>query len=218
MKNTENLINQKFGKLTVLERAQNDKYNHSQWICKCSCGQIVVVRGTRLKSGITKSCGCLKIEKHPTNIKHNKYKTRLYRIWGSMKQRCYNPNFKKRKSYLDKGITICEEWKNDFMTFYNWAIKNGYENNLSIDRIDNSKGYYPENCRWATITQQNNNRTNSKKIEYNGKVYTVKELSKIFDINKATLNSRINRGWDIEKALTTLVKPKKVGDRIWLIK
>lgn len=211
MNKVEDLSGERFGRLLVLERKENDKTNHSQWLCKCDCGKIIITRGCRLIEGTVKSCGCLKREKHPLNIKHNKYKTRVYRIWEGMKQRCYNPNFKKRKFYLDKGITVCNEWKNDFMSFYNWAINNGYEDTLSIDRIDNNKGYYPENCRWATITQQNNNKSINKKYEYKNKVYSLKELSNQFKINKDTLNSRLRNGWNLEKALKTPVRKRSGG-------
>ncbi len=143
-------------------------------------------------------------------IKHKQYGTRLYRIWDAMKQRCYNPKFKKRKFYLDKGITVCDEWKNNFISFYNWSIENGYRDDLSIDRIDNDKGYYPENCRWATITQQNNNRSINKKIKYKDNFYSLKELSFKFNIDKRTLDSRLRNGWDLEKALNTPVRKRSV--------
>lgn len=111
-----------------------------------------------------------------------------------MKNRCYNPNFKKHQLYFDKGIKVCDEWKNNFMSFYNWSIQNGYKNNLTIDRIDVNGNYEPSNCRWVDYEVQNNNRSINRKIEYNGKNYSLKQLSEIYKIKKETLNSRLRNG------------------------
>lgn len=118
----EDLTGKKFGRLLVLKRVKNDEGNHSRWLCQCSCGNTIITRGCRLKEGSTKSCGCLRKEQHPTNYKHHKYGTRLYRIWDGMKQRCYNPNFKKRKFYLDKGIKRSEETKRKLSKIFTHRI------------------------------------------------------------------------------------------------
>lgn len=195
---------QKFGRLTLLKRVENNKFNQVQWRCKCDCGKEVIVKSYSLTTGQTKSCGCLKKEQDYINIikiKHNMINTRLYNIWKHMKNRCYNSNNKRHKFYFDKGITVCDEWKNDFMNFYNWAIKNGYKDNLTIDRINNNGNYEPSNCRWATITEQNNNQSKNIKIKYKNKIYTLNELSEKYNIKKNTLYSRIKRNWSIERAL-----------------
>lgn len=199
---------QKFGRLTLIERVENNKFNQVQWKCRCDCGKEVIVKAYSLTTGQTKSCGCLKKEQNYINIakvKHNMTNTRLYNIWRNMKSRCLNPNNKRHKFYFDKGITVCDEWKNDFMNFYNWAINNGYRDNLTIDRINNNGNYEPKNCRWATITEQNNNQSNNIRIKYNESEYTLSELSKIYNIKRATLYDRIKRGWTIDEALNRKV-------------
>jgi hypothetical protein len=125
-----------------------------------------------------------------------------------MKYRCNNPKAKRHKFYYDKGITVCDEWENDFINFYNWAMKNGYRDDLTIDRINNNGNYEPNNCRWATITEQNNNQSNNIKIEYKGNNYTLKQLCQEYNIKLPTLYSRLKNGWNIEKALNTPIKYK----------
>ncbi len=148
------LTGQKYGKLFVIERAEN-KENRPAWLCKCDCGNIVVVKGSNLRSGHTKSCGCFRIEKITT---HDKTHTRLYTIWHQMKERCYRESSRNYKYYGARGIRICNDWKNDFSKFYEWAMKNGYNDKLTIDRINTNGNYEPSNCRWATISEQNKNR------------------------------------------------------------
>lgn len=187
------LSGQKFGKLTVIKRVENDKHGLPRWECKCDCGNTTLVSGQHLRENRIKSCGCLK--------KNGKTKTRLYRIWSSMKNRCENPKRKDYKHYGHKGIEICKEW-HDFLTFYEWANSNGYSENLTLDRIDANGNYEPSNCRWATAKEQCNNRTNNHLITYNGKTLTVSQWAEERNINHDTLFSRINRmNWDISRAL-----------------
>lgn len=146
-----NLTGKFFGRLTVLERAGSNKQGASLWVCKCACGQEAVVRSDSLQSEHTKSCGCLQIEKSTT---HGQADTRLYRVWRNMLARCGNPKNLFYKDYGARGITICSEWTK-FEPFYSWAMANGYTDELTIDRLNNDKGYSPRNCRWATMQEQN---------------------------------------------------------------
>lgn len=146
------------------------------WNCECECGNKTIVRASSLLTGDTKSCGCLRNETllHET---HGMSDTRLYRIWNGMKDRCYNKNAPEYDNYGGRGITVCKEWLDDFMNFYNWAMANGYRDDLTIDRKDNDKDYCPENCRWATYKMQSNNKRNNLYVLYNGKKITISELS-----------------------------------------
>ena len=146
------------------------------------------------------------------SVKHGLSKTRLHRIWHSMYCRCYYPSTNQYKNYGGKGIKVCEEWKHieGFINFYNWAMNNGYEKNLTLDRIDNNKNYCPSNCRWITKAEQQFNKTNTRYFEYNGQKKCLAEWAEIFGINKPTLYNRVyNLHWSIEKALETEVKQRK---------
>lgn len=158
-----NLIGQRFGRLLVLEEDMENNEKKAKWICKCDCGNIVSVYGHNLKSGTTKSCGCLyldrKREKHPryqTGLSHEP----IYTVWCGMKQRCFNPKATEYSAYGGRGITVCNEWKNSFEKFYEYVSKLPHygEDGRSIDRINNNGNYEPGNVRWATKEQQYQNR------------------------------------------------------------
>lgn len=143
------LTGRRFGRLVALRRAENDSGGRTVWECRCDCGTIKCIRAAALTQGLTKSCGCLR---------HGKSKTRLYHIWANMIQRCENPKSNRFHLYGGRGVSVCKEWREDFMNFYSWAIQNGYTDTLSIDRIDADGNYEPSNCRWATMSEQNKNR------------------------------------------------------------
>ena len=203
------LTGQRFGRLTVIERAENIG-KKTMWKCRCDCGNEKIIRADDLKSGRSKSCGCYNKEK--TIISHTTHRgtgTRLYSIWSLMKDRCTNKNNKGYKYYGGRGITVCDEWMHDFQAFYDWSMSNGYADDLTIDRIDNDGNYEPSNCRWATQKEQQNNRRNNHLLTYNGKTYTIAELSELFGIDKDVFRIRINNNWSIERALTQKIKKKK---------
>ncbi len=160
------LTGQRYGRLTVVEREGTDKNRKNVlWMCRCDCGGTTVTTTAHLRSGHAKSCGCFakerliqEGEKTRFFTTHGKSRSRLYRIFYGMKDRCYNTKNAKYHLYGARGIEVCEEWKNDFQAFSSWAMANGYREDLSIDRIDNDKGYSPDNCRWATVIEQNRNR------------------------------------------------------------
>lgn len=167
------LVGNKYGRLTVIEFVEL-KNHKTYWKCACDCGLTVIVTGNNLRSGNTKSCGCLHRESIASvgaaNTKHNEshnHKTRLYGIWAGMRQRCNNPNKDAYKYYGGKGVKVCEEW-NDYSKFKEWALSNGYNDSLSIDRIDANGNYCPLNCRWLTISENtaraNKNHTTRRVI------------------------------------------------------
>lgn len=136
-----------------------------------------------------------------SNIKHGMKHTRLYRTWLHIKTRCYNQKYSRYKDYGGRGIKVCDEWRNDFMNFYNWSMKNGYKENLTIDRIDNDKGYSPSNCRWQTNKQQCRNRRNNKMYTANGEAHCLAEWCEILNLSYSTVYARLSRDWPIEQAL-----------------
>lgn len=197
------LTNQKFGYLYVTRRI-GSKYGGTLWECKCDCGKTITVLGASLRKGHTKSCGCKREIMISDSLKtHGMTNTRIFKIWNRMNQRCAKPYISSYKYYGGRGITVCKEWKNDFQKFYEWSLKNGYADNLTIDRIDNNLGYSPENCRWITRKENCRNKRNNRLITFEGETKTISEWAELYNMPFSRLYGRINKGWDIERALKT---------------
>lgn len=196
------ILGQRFGLLIAKEYLGNSK-----WKCQCDCGNITISSMHYLIHGKRISCGCSSRERNSiAHTTHKQSKTRLYRIWRSMKQRCRNPKASNYDRYGNKGVEVCSEWANSFETFRDWALGHGYSKELTIDRIDSSQGYSPDNCRWATYKEQANNRSSNKLMKYNGEVKTIAEWSELFNVRYSTVLSRLHKGWSFERALTTPVQ------------
>ena len=169
-----NLLNKKFGRLLVIKDLNKTKNESAIWLCKCDCGKLTEVRSRCLKFGKTKSCGCLLKEAWRkiglSHIKHGdktaKNPARLYIIWISIKDRCFNLKEPAFKYYGGRGITICPEWKNNYLAFKKWALSSGYKNNLTIDRVDNNGNYEPTNCQWLTKRENAKKRWSDNKYFY----------------------------------------------------
>lgn len=205
------LTGQRFGRLTVIEKAGVNKHHASLWKCQCDCGGSTVVAGSSLKIGNTRSCGCIQRKRtQETLTTHCGSGTRLHRIWKMMKQRCYNKNSADYMRYGGRGITICDEWLNNFAMFQEWSYANGYREYLTIDRIDNDKGYSPDNCRWATEKEQANNRHKTITITYQGETKPLTYWAELKGIPYSVLKARILKyDWPIERAMTEQIHKRK---------
>ena len=216
-KRIDDLTGRKFGHLTVLRYAGQAKDHHAQWLCQCDCGsEPIIVVSNNLKRKHTTSCGCVRDqvlrEFAPKNGTHYKRHTRLYSIWADIKQRCENQNHPRFKDYGGRNVLMCDEWKNNFEAFYEWAVLNGYQENLSIDRKNNDGNYEPSNCRWVTDVEQANNKRNNHYLSYNGEVHTMAEWSRITGISYGIFNYRVNKcSWSVEKIIQRYNKNIKGG-------
>jgi len=198
---------QKYNRLTLLKLVEKDKYYNALWLCKCDCGTEKVVRVASVRNGMIQSCGCLNSEltkaRKPGKTHGFANKERLYEIWKNAKRRCYDKNNKRYEFYGGKGVAVCEEWKNDYLKFRDWAMSNGYQELLSIDRIDNDGNYEPGNCRWATVEEQMNNQSRNRMLTYEGKTKTMSQWAKKLDITYGAINHRVQRDWSMERIANT---------------
>lgn len=185
----------KYNRLTLIEKVEKGK-----WLCECDCGNRKIIAENHIGNNHTKSCGCLNKE---IITKHGQSRSRIYKTYSAMKDRCINPNSQYYKDYGERGIKICYEWlgENGFQCFYDWAMANGYTDDLTIDRINVNGNYEPSNCRWTTMKTQNNNLRSNRNITIDGITHTVSEWSEIVGINKGTIFSRLRSGIDEKDAV-----------------
>lgn len=190
------LTGKRFGRLTVIGVEDNGK-RKTYYACRCDCGNVKVIRADALIGGCTVSCGCKKKEQDRVNLtanhSHKMSGTRLYVIWNGLKGRCNNPNDPRYYRYGGRGISVCEEWNTSFQSFYDWAISNGYSDDLTIDRIDNDGNYEPTNCRWTTSKEQCNNRSSNINIKIGNATKTLTEWCEIFNVDTKRTMTRYSR-------------------------
>lgn len=194
---------ERFGRLTVIKESVR-QYGHRYILCQCDCGNQKSINLNSLVKGLSTSCGCYRKEyiskKNTTHgLTERGHIERLYNIWSNMKCRCNNPNDKGYVNYGGRGIKICSEWENDYVAFRTWALANGYSSDLTIDRIDNNKGYSPDNCRWVTMKVQSNNTRVNRKVTYRGETHTLSEWQDITGISDDKIGRRLKNGLPLEQ-------------------
>lgn len=193
----------RFERLQVIDRACNQGKS-VMWRCRCDCGNEITARADHLRAGVIKSCGCYKkalaSQLGKERKTHGETKTRLHRIWLNMKNRCNNTKGKKYEIYGGRGIKVCDEWQR-FEGFRDWAMTHGYHEHLTIDRIDVNGDYCPDNCRWATQKEQQNNRRNNHFITIDGTTQTMAQWAKEKGIDSSVIKARIKLGWSEERAV-----------------
>lgn len=195
-------MKKKFNHLTPIKYVNSNNNYKQIWEFECDCGNKKKIILSDVKSGKTKSCGCVQFIRKK---KHGLTRHKLYFIWNSIKYRCYNKKAKYYYNYGGRGILMCEEWKTDFKTFYDWSLNNGWKPGLEIDRKDNNLGYNPENCRFVTNKINSNNKRNNRLIKFNDKIQTLAQWSEELNIKSDTLLYRLKH-WTIKQALTTPIK------------
>ena len=211
----DDLFGQRFGRLTVTREGERTSSGRVRWHCVCDCGNELDVYGPSLKSGNTKSCGCYHSEKARDRLMTHGFgsrtnRPRIYSIWCAMKNRCYRPVHKEFSRYGGRGITVCEEWKEDFLSFKRWADASGYSDDLEIDRIDNDKGYSPQNCQWVTRKENSNNRSKTLRIYFRGTKRTISEISEMTGLSYWIVYQRaVKLRWSGED----LAKPSRLSHR-----
>ena len=205
MSNFIDLTGKRFGRLTVICRDEDivrkNRKTRPTWRCKCDCGNVVTILGESLRRGLSSSCGCFRRDELSNRKTHGETDSRMYRVWCAIKARCLNKNTVAYKDYGARDITICDDWKSSYESFRDWALCNGYQEKLSIDRIDNNQGYSPENCRWVDAKAQANNRRSNRIYEIDGETHNLTEWANLRGVNPKTLYSRMYSGMSFEEAL-----------------
>lgn len=206
------LTGTRYDRLLVLKRGEHYVLkNHTgyYWICQCDCGKVVKIKGEHLRSGDTHSCGCYALDCRREGT-HHLTDTRLFKIWTGMKTRCYNSHSRSFKDYGARGIKLCDEWVTNFMSFYSWAIQNGYSDDLTIDRIDSDGDYSPTNCRWISKQEQARNKRNNHWIEIDGERKLLIDWCTQYNIRPSVVLNRIRRnGWTEKDAIITPVGERR---------
>lgn len=199
----KNISGMRYGRLTVITLHGKDKGGKNLWLCRCDCGNEILADSGRLTSGNTMSCGCFRKEKSCYNHKqHGLSNSKIYKAWSSMRSRCNCKTNKVYYRYGGRGIKVCKEWDDNFQAFYDWSISNGFRDDLTIDRIDNNGDYSPDNCRWATMLIQDNNKRNNVFIAHNGETHTAAEWDRLLGNCDGTVADRLRRGWSVEDAIS----------------
>lgn len=204
----KNEIGNKYNRLTVLKISHSD--NGIFWLCKCDCGEKKAIKGNALRRGIIKSCGCLWKETIKDNFKKGRdekshglpHGRKLKDLYRNMIRRCYDPKSEKYYCYGGRGISVCKKWRSDRRGFYKWAIENGYEPGLQINRKNNDGNYCPSNCNFVTATKNANNTRHNHMIEWNGKTQSIADWARELGCRGQALQHRFTRGWSLEKAMT----------------
>lgn len=215
----KDLSGKRFGRLVAIKTCGISKGGGYRWLCQCDCGNEKIVPVSYLTTGQTRSCGCLHTEvvikqnksqeKRKSTAEwnriykktHGQTKTRLYKIWQGMKKRCLDPNSHAYKDYGGRGISVCQEWVDSFEAFFDWAIDSGYMEDLTIERKDNDGDYTPENCKWAGVFEQANNKRSNVYLTSDGKTQTLKQWADELGMNYSTMHSRLKMGWPVERVL-----------------
>lgn len=202
------LAGQTFGRLTVTGE-WGRRSRKILWSCRCACGKDHVVSGTHLRTGHSRSCGCLATERKSQRAKHGMTGSRIYNIWQNMRQRTSNPKTHNYPRYGGRGIKLCEQWQ----TFEGFYADMGptYADGLSIDRIDNDGNYEPGNCRWVAVDEQNRNRRSNRRIEFRGRTLSAIEWDEVLGLSPGLVANRLRRSWSVERALTEGVSPERLA-------
>ena len=206
MGKAKDLTGKRFGRLVVIERAEDyirpNGQHAIQWRCKCDCGNEKITNSYSLTKGKCTSCGCARTERLvKMNETHGQSNSSIYRRCCHIKERCRNSNSKNYANYGGRGIEMCDEWYDSFEAFYKWSMAHGYKEELTIDRIDVNGNYCPENCRWATWEVQDNNRRNNHYIKYKGETKTLKQWCDILGLDYKKTHNRLNKlHWSVERA------------------
>lgn len=207
MPNFINYEGKRYGLLTVVRRTESTKSGVAQWVCKCECGNEIVLPSYTLKRGTVKDCGC--VTRPHYNTTHGASNTKLYNMWKLMLYRCENPKNNAYKYYGQRGLQVCEEW-HDFLAFKKWAEETKPKGDYTLDRIDNNLGYSPSNCRWADKKEQANNRRSNVMVEYKGEAHDLMEWSRLLGFNYKRVHNRMYKlGWSFEKAIAVPPDKKK---------
>jgi hypothetical protein len=198
------MIGQVFTRLTVVAQSAVRQKGEVVWACSCVCGAVKHARGSALRGGYTKSCGCLQRESRSVaKVTHGMSHTRVYRVWAAMWGRCTNPNTKNFADYGGRGIAVCARWR-DFKKF---LLDLGEPPaGALLERVNNNKGYSPSNCRWATRAEQNQNKRTTRYLTAGGETLPLVVWAKRLGIRHSTLRERLERGWSEEQACTTPTK------------